>query len=104
MRSQRELATLVELRRRDLGMTQAQLAHHAGVSRQWVNSLEAGEGNPSLLNLVALLAVLGLELNIVEATSPASAPSVPLPDLDELVNRHRLAPGSPSSLSKGRSA
>ncbi len=57
MRSQRELASVVEQRRRERGLTQAELAERVGVSRQWVNALEAAEGNPTFTNLLAILAV-----------------------------------------------
>lgn len=68
MKSRFELATLVELRRAELGMTQTELARLAGVSRQWVNALEASVSNPSFTNLVAVLAALGLELDVIPAT------------------------------------
>jgi len=45
------LATLIELRRREVGLTQAELARRAGVSRQRINALEASESNPSFTNL-----------------------------------------------------
>lgn len=67
MRSRFELATLIELRRTALGMTQTELAQRAGVSRQWVNALEASVSNPSFTNLVAVLDALGLELDVVDA-------------------------------------
>ena len=60
MRSRFELATLVESHRRRMGLTQADLAARVGVSRQWINSLEAAESNPSFSNLVAVLQVLGV--------------------------------------------
>ena len=88
MRSQRELASTVERRRHQLGITQAELAQRAGVSRQWVNALEAAEGNPSFANLVAVLDALGLGLEIAEIPA-VHRPAVAHPDLDDLVNRHR---------------
>lgn len=91
MRSQRELASLVERRRHERGWTQADLAARVGVSRQWVNAVEAAEGNPSFSNLVALLAVLDLGLEVVEVT-PVPQPEIAHPDLDALVSRHRLPP------------
>jgi len=48
---------VVEQRRRERGLTQAELAERVGVSRQWVNALEAAEGNPTFTNLLAILAV-----------------------------------------------
>ncbi len=94
MRSQRELASVVEQRRRERGLTQAELAERVGVSRQWVNALEAAEGNPTFTNLLAVLASLDLSLDIVEMTS-AQRPAIVHPDLDELGNRHRLPLSQP---------
>ena len=94
MQSQRELASLVEQRRREHGLTQAELAERVGVSRQWVNALEAAEGNPSFTNLVAVLSALDLGLDIVEMT--VTRPELVEPDLDEMVNRHRLPRPQPS--------
>lgn len=94
MRSQRELASVVEQRRRERGLTQAELAERVGVSRQWVNALEAAEGNPTFTDLLAVLASLDLSLDIVEMTS-AQRPAIVRPDLDELGNRHRLPLSQP---------
>lgn len=80
---------MIEQRRHERGFTQAELAERAGVSRQWVNALEAAEGNPSFMNLLAVLDALDLELEITEVT-PADRPKKVHPDLGELVNRHRL--------------
>lgn len=89
--SQRELASLVEQRRREAGLTQADLAKRAGVSRQWVNALEAAEGNPSFTHLTAVLSALELSLDIVEDKF-VERPAIVHPDLDELLDRHRLSP------------
>jgi transcriptional regulator with XRE-family HTH domain len=85
---------VVEQRRRERGSTQAELAERVGVSRQWVNALEAAEGNPTFTNLLAVLASLDLSLDIVEMTS-AQRPAIVHPDLDGLVNRHRLPLSQP---------
>jgi len=92
VQSQRELASIVEQRRRALQFTQSHLAKQSGVSRQWVNALEAGDVNPSFTNLLALLDALDLKLVVVE--SEQRRQPVPLPDLDELVNQRRLLPRS----------
>lgn len=88
MRSQRELASMIEQRRREYDLTQAELAQRVGVSRQWIIAVEAAEGNPSFTNLVALLDALDLRLEISELT-PTDKPVTVHPDLDELINRHR---------------
>ena len=88
MRSQRELASTIERRRREQGLTQAELAERIGVSRQWINALEAAEGNPSFNNLLAVLDALALGLEITEI-APVDMPPAVQPDLDQLINRHR---------------
>lgn len=97
MRSRRELASIIEQHRRELGMSQAELASRVGVSRQWVISMEAAEGNPSLTNLIAVLDALDLEIEVNQVSKASRASQAtstgPLlndvPDLDQLVNRHR---------------
>jgi transcriptional regulator with XRE-family HTH domain len=50
----------VQRRRRDLGLSQEALAERAGLHRTYVGSLERGERNVALLNLVALARALNL--------------------------------------------
>jgi len=53
--------TLAEARRQ-LNLTQQQLANELGVSQSYVAKLEGGEANPTLERIGSLLAVLGLSL------------------------------------------
>ena len=53
--------TLVEARRQ-LNLTQKQLAARLGVSQSYVAKLEGGEANPTLDRIGSLLAILGLSL------------------------------------------
>jgi len=53
--------TLAEARRQ-LNLTQQQLAARLGVSQSYVAKLEGGEANPTLDKIGSLLAVLGLGL------------------------------------------
>ncbi len=53
--------TLAEARRQ-LNLTQQQLAAKLGVSQSYVAKLEGGEANPTLERIGSLLAVLGLSL------------------------------------------
>jgi transcriptional regulator with XRE-family HTH domain len=51
--------------RRDAGLTQAQLAERAGVSRRWIGELEAGKRPGAELSLVMRTAdALGLQLSL----------------------------------------
>ncbi|MEK0338325.1 MAG: helix-turn-helix transcriptional regulator, partial [Nitrosopumilus sp.] len=53
--------TLAEARRQ-LNLTQQQLAARLGVSQSYVAKLEGGEANPTLDRIGSLLAMLGLSL------------------------------------------
>lgn len=52
----------IERRRKELDMTQQQLAAALGVSRQTVISLESGRYNPSLILAHRLAVVFGLKI------------------------------------------
>jgi len=56
------LADDVRRRRRELGLTQPQLADLAGVSERFVRALEAGKQSVQLDRVQAVLEALGLEL------------------------------------------
>ena len=56
------LGPAIRDRRRELGMTQADLARAAGVSRGWLVGLEGGLENAEAARVMAVLRVLGLEL------------------------------------------
>ena len=57
------LGRTIALRRRDLDVTQHDLALLAGVSVRFLSSLERGKATVRLDTLVAVLDALGLELN-----------------------------------------
>ena len=50
-------------RRRDLGFSQEDLAEEAGLNRTYVGSVERGERNVSLINLVKIAAALRIPLS-----------------------------------------
>ncbi len=54
----------IRQRRKELGLTQAQLAELAGVSERFVGMVEAGKESVHLDKLRQLLAALGLELRL----------------------------------------
>lgn len=69
--------------RRMLKLTQSQLAARAGVSRATLDALENGRaGETGFSKVVKLLAVLGLDLKLVGASSTR-------PTLDELMQANR---------------
>ena len=57
-----QLASLIAWHRRRAGLSQTDLAHHAGVSRYVVQDLEAGKGRTTWKKLDAVLKVLNLRL------------------------------------------
>ncbi len=76
-----DLGSLVTFHRRRAGLSQAELARHAGVSRFVVQDIEAGRGRTTWRNLVAVLEVLNLRLEpagpLVEEWRKAQANDTP---------------------------
>ncbi len=69
-----EIGYAVKDRRAQLGMTQAQVAEAAGVSKRSLWSIELGRNTGVQLDkLIAVLKVLGLDLTIAEAPSASDA-------------------------------
>lgn len=60
----------IKQRRKELGITQPDLAELAGISKNTLYKLERGQGNPSLDILTTLAEVLGMELKL-EVKLPA---------------------------------
>ena len=64
LRTVGELGALARAARRDLGWTQEQAAHEAGVSRQFVIALESGRHpNAELWRVLAVLSAVGVTLS-----------------------------------------
>ncbi len=57
-----ELPSLITFHRKQAGLSQVELAQHAGVSRNVVQDLEAGKERASWKNLQAVLGVLNVRL------------------------------------------
>jgi HTH-type transcriptional regulator / antitoxin HipB len=76
VRSIRDIAAALRGRRQDLGLTQADLALRAGVSRRWVYQFEAGKPTATLGPLLRVLDELGLQLEVRQPSTeggPADA-------------------------------
>ncbi len=84
--STRDLAATVRGRRRDLGLSQAELASRAQVSREWVNGFEAGKATVAFGLVIRVLDALGLGFDLVVRDGAPDAASV---DLDALLEEHR---------------
>jgi HTH-type transcriptional regulator/antitoxin HipB len=87
VRSIRDLAAVVRGRRRDLGLSQAELADRAGVSRKWIYQFEAGKPTAELRLILRVLDALGLILDVTY--DEQSVPDQPTGDLDALIEEQR---------------
>ena len=85
VRSARTLGMLLREQRRRRGLTQAQLARRAQVSRQWLSALERGREGAELGRVLRTLASAGIVLRFEERLPPG-------PDLDAIVAAHRSGP------------
>jgi HTH-type transcriptional regulator / antitoxin HipB len=88
IRSIRDLAGAIRGRRRDLGLTQADLAMRAGVSRKWVYEFEGGKPAAELQLILRVMDVLGLALDVGH-TDGAPHSRDTMADLDTLIEEHR---------------
>lgn len=89
VQSMRDLAAAVRGRRKDLGISQAELARCAGVSRKWIYEFEGGKPTAEFGLLLRVLDELGLELELsARSKSPRSAPDDTI-DLDALLEEYR---------------
>lgn len=59
------IGQLIKARRKELGVTQQEVANLASVGINSLVAIERGNGNPSLKTLLRILDVLGLEINLV---------------------------------------
>jgi transcriptional regulator with XRE-family HTH domain len=72
-RAQRNLADSVATWRKLRGLTQAQLADRADVSRGVIHRIEAGDGGVSVENLLRILRALGIQDALTEALDPLAS-------------------------------
>lgn len=87
IRSIRDFAAAVRGRRTGLGMSQAQLAERAGVSRKWIYEFEGGKPAAELGLLLRVLDALELTLEL--PGDPEAGVSGESTDLDALLEAHR---------------
>jgi HTH-type transcriptional regulator/antitoxin HipB len=83
-----DLASAIKRRRLDLGLSQAEVAERAGVSREWVNSLEASKPTVELILVLRLLGALGLRINVT-VPDPGETADGDSIDLDALLDDYR---------------
>jgi transcriptional regulator with XRE-family HTH domain len=88
-RAQRNLAGSIATWRKLRGLTQAQLAERADVSRGVIRRLEAGDGGVSVENLLRALRALGIHDLLNEALDPLASDIGRLRSDQELPRRVR---------------
>lgn len=87
IRSTRDLAAAVRGRRKDLAISQADLAQRAGVARKSISELESGKTQPELALVLRVLEQLGLVIDVGRAAD-ARAQKRAI-DLDTVIEEHR---------------
>ncbi|MBD9375438.1 helix-turn-helix domain-containing protein [Rhizobium sp. ARZ01] len=87
-RELREIGRHVRIEREKSGLTQADVADAAGMSKRAVRDLEAGRSNPTLATMVAISDVLSIALDALIAAALQRRPG---PDLTFAAN---IGPGS----------
>lgn len=75
-----ELGRAVQRAREDLGLTQAELAARAHVSRRWLIEVERGHDNAQVGKVMALLHSLGFAFQVVPREIPTGRS-----ELDDIV-------------------
>lgn len=88
-RAQRNLAGSITTWRKLRGLTQAQLAERADVSRGVVQRIEAADGGVSVENLLRILRGLGIHELVTEAVDPLASDIGRLRSNEELPQRVR---------------
>ena len=73
----RPLGQAVRERRRDLRLTQEDVADLAAVSVRFLHELERGKPGIRLDKLVAVLTAIGLHLELAPGVEPPTAPELP---------------------------
>jgi HTH-type transcriptional regulator/antitoxin HipB len=74
IRSMHDLTAASRGCRLDLGLTQAELADRARVSREWVNYFEKGKRTVELALVLRVLDTLGLRLELSRPTTTTADP------------------------------
>lgn len=87
-----QFAGAVRGRRQQLGLSQAEVARRAHVSRQWVSEFESGKATAELQLVLRLFGALDLRISLGrpdELNDDVRASSFTPIDLDELLDRFR---------------
>ncbi|WP_433015763.1 helix-turn-helix transcriptional regulator [Kribbella sp. CA-294648] len=76
-----DVGAVVRSARRQNGLTQADLARQAGVSREWLVRLEHGHPRLEMQLVLDTLSALGLALNVVDSRSDSKSQDTAWDDL-----------------------
>lgn len=87
IRTTSALGAAVKTRRLELGWSQAKLADHLRVQRQWVIRLEAGADGAEIGTVLKALRTLGLSIVIGNEPGDASKQVAPTSNLDDVFGR-----------------
>jgi HTH-type transcriptional regulator / antitoxin HipB len=85
----RDLAAVIRGRRKDLGLSQAELAKRAGVSRKWIYEFEDGKPTAEFGLVLRVLDVLDLQLTVATPSVSTAADLRAREFLDSLIDEHR---------------
>jgi y4mF family transcriptional regulator len=88
IRTPQALGAAVRGERLKLRLTQASLAKSAGVSRPWLTQFEAGKPTVELGRVLAVIAALGIALELRTSEPPASLGGRDLIDLDSVLDQY----------------
>ena len=86
--STRDMAATVRGRRKDLGLSQAEVATRVGVSRLWVNQFEAGKPTAEFGLVLRLLDALDLRLDVAPSGQGNDSRARGSVDLDKLLKQY----------------
>jgi HTH-type transcriptional regulator / antitoxin HipB len=83
-----DLVAAVRGRRRALGLSQAELAARAGVSRHWLTTFEGGKPTVELAHVLRVLDALDIHLELAD-DGRGAGPATGSVDLDALLDEYR---------------
>jgi HTH-type transcriptional regulator/antitoxin HipB len=94
IRTPHDLGHLVRAYRRAAGMSQEQLASHAGTSQRWISQLENGKPTAELGMVLRTLLAVGVDLDVPPPGEPRpdklGTPAVKqYPDINAIVEKGR---------------
>lgn len=86
-----DIGSLIRSRRKARGLGQAELAEMVGVSRRWLNQVEAGKPGASLSLVLNTLNALNVQIEVrADEEVPAAKGANPVlsPDIDNILRDH----------------